>query len=113
MHLFITSPAVAAPPPLLGLTWPGLTRAEIEWMDAASQSLFQTASGGAVAQWQNHDTHHAGVVRLIRSFDAHDMPCGTLDYTIRFEEIVGSPDHCGLNWRKLPGVGWKVVELTG
>jgi surface antigen len=111
--LSIISSAAAAPPPLLGLTWPGLTREDIEGMDAASQQVLQLTSGNPVAQWQNPASHHAGVVRLIRSFDAHGMPCRTIDYTIRFEELGDSPDHYVVNWCRLRDGEWKIVELTG
>jgi surface antigen len=109
---FTVSPAIASPPPLLGLTWPGLSHEDIEGMGTASQKVLQLASDHSVAQWQNPDSHHAGVVRLIRSFDAHGMPCRMLDYTIRFEELGNSPDHYVVNWCRLSDGEWKIVELA-
>jgi hypothetical protein len=112
--LCIIPPSVAAPPPpLFSLTWPGLTGGDIERMGTASQQILQTASGDIVVQWQNPDSNHAGAVRLIRSFDAHGMPCRTLNYTIRYEELGDSPDHYVVNWCRLPEGEWKIVELAG
>ena len=73
---------------------------------------FALASDHGVAQWQNLDFHHAGVVRLIGSFDAHGMPCRMLDCTIRFEELGNSPDHYVVNWCRLSDGEWKIVELA-
>ncbi len=110
--LLIMPHAVAAPPPLLGLTWPGLTREDIERMGAASEKVLQQASDNAAAVWQNPESHHAGVVRVVRTSEEHGMPCRLLDYTIRFEELVKSPDHYVVNWCRLPDGEWKIVELA-
>jgi hypothetical protein len=45
---------------------------------------------------KNPNSHHSGVVRLARNFDAHGTPCCVLDYTI--QELGNSLDHYLVNW---------------
>jgi surface antigen len=112
--LCIVSAGAALRSPLFGLTWlEPLTGGDIERMGTASQQVLQHASDDLVAQWQNPESQHAGVVRPIRNFDAHGMPCRTLDYTIRYKEVVDPLDHYVVNWCRLPDGEWKVVELAG
>ena len=111
--LFLMTLPLAASSQLLGLTWPGLTREDVEGMDSASQKVLQEASDHAVVQWENPDSNRAGVVRLVRSYEAHCMSCRVLDYTIRFEETGNQPDHYAVNWCRLPDGEWKIVELAG
>jgi hypothetical protein len=94
------------------LAWPGLTHDDVSRMHAAAARLYEGHSIGTIERWRNPDTKTAGEVKLIRSFEAHKMPCRTLDYTIRFEVVRDLPRHYILNWCKLPEDGWKIVELV-
>ena|ERR1700676_1040748 len=112
--LCIVPPAVASQSPLFGLTWlEPLTNSDIERMGTATQQVLQQAPGALVAQWQNPASGHAGMIRLLHNFDAHGIPCRTLDYTIRYEEAVDSLDHYIVNWCRLSDGEWKIVELAG
>ena len=50
-------------------------------------------------------------MKLTHSFDSHGMPCRTIDYTIRFNELRNAPDHYVLTWCKVGNEGWKIVEI--
>ncbi|MEJ0018956.1 MAG: hypothetical protein WDN25_20825 [Acetobacteraceae bacterium] len=95
-----------------GLAWPGLTQDNLDRMHAAAARLYEGRSIGTVERWRNPTTNDAGEVTLVRSFDAHGMPCRTLDYTIRFETARNSPTHYLINWCRIQGGEWKIVELV-
>jgi surface antigen len=93
------------------VAWPGLTQDDLDRMHAAGARLYEGRSIGTVERWRSPDSKDAGEVKLIRSFDARGMPCRTLDYTIRFETERNSPNRYVINWCKVQGDGWKIVEL--
>jgi surface antigen len=94
------------------LAWPGLTRDDVDRMHAAGARLYEGRSIGTVERWRNPDTKTAGEIKLVRSFESHNMPCRRLEYTIRFEVVRDAPRHYLLNWCKLPEGAWKIVELV-
>jgi hypothetical protein len=94
------------------LAWPGLGQDDLDRMNAASARLYEGRSIGTVERWLNPDTRDAGEVKLIRSFDSHGMPCRTLDYIIRFQTNRNRLDHYVVNWCRVSGNDWKVVELA-
>jgi hypothetical protein len=103
---------LAQPVPVPTLAWPGLAQDDIDRMQAAAARLYEGRSIGTVERWRNPDSKDAGEVKLIRSFDSHGMPCRTIDYTIRFETARSRPDHYVLNWCRVTGDTWKIVELA-
>ena len=106
-HTSVAQPAIG-----YALSWPGLTQDDIDRMHAAGARLYEGQSIGTVERWRSPDSKDAGEVKLIRSFDSHGMPCRTLDYTIRFETQRNSPTHYIINWCKVEGDGWKIVEVA-
>jgi hypothetical protein len=92
--------------------WPGLTQDNLDRMSAAAGRLNEGRSIGTVERWRNPDTKDAGEIKLVRKFDSHGMPCRTLDYIIRFETARNSPTHYVVNWCKVEGDNWKIVELA-
>jgi surface antigen len=94
------------------LAWPGLSQDDLDRMHAAAARLYEGRSIGTVERWRNPDTKDAGVVKLLKSFEAHGMSCRTIDYTIRFESRRDRPNHYVLNWCKQPDGTWKIVELA-
>lgn len=108
-----TSGAVLAQPGSpLTLSWPGLTTDDVNRMHDAAARLYEGRSIGTIERWRSPDSKDTGEVKLIRSFDAHGMPCRTIDYTVRFEVMRNSPDHYVLNWCRVPGDTWKIVQLA-
>jgi surface antigen len=81
-------------------------------MNAAAARLYEGRSIGTVERWRNPNTNDAGSVELVKSFEAHKMPCRTLSYTIRFETRRDSPTHYVINWCKIQEGEWKIVELV-
>jgi hypothetical protein len=104
--------ALAQPIPVPALAWPGLAEDDINRMHAAAARLYEGRSIGTVERWRSPDSGDAGEVKLTRSFDSHGMPCRTIEYTIRFAGKVGGPDHYILNWCRVTGDTWKIVELA-
>jgi len=96
----------------LELGWPGLTDDDIVRMHAAAARLYEGRSIGTIERWRSPASKDAGEVKLIRSFDANGMPCRTIDYLIRFETARDMPDHYVVNWCRVPGGIWKIVELA-
>jgi surface antigen len=94
------------------LAWPGLTRDDVNRMHAAAARLYEGSSIGTVERWRNPDTRTAGEIKLVRSFEAHDLSCRRLEYTVRFEVVKDAPREYVLNWCKLPDGEWKIVELV-
>ncbi len=104
--------SLAQTPVITGdVAWPGLTQDDLDRMHAAGARLYEGRSIGTVERWRSPDSKDAGEVKLIRSFDARGMPCRTLDYTIRFETARNSPNRYTINWCKIQGGEWKIVEL--
>ena len=113
--LLLTSAAdvsLAQAPVMTGdIAWPGLTQDDLDRMHAAGARLYEGRSIGTVERWRSPDSKDAGAVKLLRSFDARGMPCKTLDYTIRYETARNRPNHYIINWCKVQGDEWKIVEL--
>ena len=104
--------ALAQTPFITGdLAWPGLTQDDLARMHAAGSRLYEGRSIGTVERWRSPDSKDAGQVTLVRSFESHGMPCRTLDYTIRFDSARNSPNRYIINWCKVQGDEWKIVEL--
>jgi hypothetical protein len=104
--------SLAQTPVITGdLAWPGLTQDDLDRMHAAGSRLYEGRSIGTVERWRSPDSKDAGEVKLIRSFDARGMACKTLDYTIRFETARNRPNRYIINWCKVQGDEWKIVEL--
>jgi hypothetical protein len=93
------------------ITWPGLTPDDLARMHAAGSRLYEGRSIGTVERWRSPDSKDAGQVTLVRSFESHGMPCRTLDYTIRFDSARNSPNRYIINWCKVEGDEWKIVEV--
>ena len=94
------------------VAWPGLSRDDIDRMHAAAARLYEGRSIGTIERWRSPDSKNAGKVKLVRSYDAHHMPCRTLDYTIQFSVASDRPSHYLINWCKIPEGDWKIVELV-
>jgi surface antigen len=104
--------SLAQAPVITGdIAWPGLTQDDLDRMHAAGARLYEGRSIGTVERWRSPDSKDAGEVKLIRSFDARGLPCRTLDYTIRFETARNRPNRYIINWCKVQGGEWKIVEL--
>jgi hypothetical protein len=106
--------STAAPPGLGGLgqlAWPGLTEDDFNRMHAAAAKLYESQSVGTVERWRSPESEDSGEVKLIRSFTANGMPCSELDYVIRFQARLISPDHYVVNWCKVGNGEWKIVEI--
>lgn len=91
---------------------PGLSQDDVDRMNAAAARLYEGRSIGTVERWRSPSSNNAGEVKLIRTFEAHGMPCRTIDYTIRLETARASPEHYVINWCRVPGGTWKIVELA-
>jgi surface antigen len=104
--------SLAQAPVMTGdIAWPGLTQDDLDRMHAAGARLYEGRSIGTVERWRSPDSKDAGEVKLIRSFDARGMACKTLDYTIRYETARNRPNHYIINWCRVQGDEWKIVEL--
>jgi hypothetical protein len=111
--LLCTVDASLAQTPLItgDLAWPGLTQDDLARMHAAGARLYEGRSIGTVERWRSPDSKDAGEVKLMRSFETRGMQCRTLDYTIRFDSARSSPNRYVINWCKVQGDEWKIVEL--
>lgn len=98
--------------PLMGnVFWPGLSQDDLERMGAAAARLYEGGSIGTVERWRSPDSNNAGEVKLLRSFTSSDMPCRTLQYTVRFAKVGHKLSQYVVNWCKIPSGEWKIVEL--
>jgi surface antigen len=93
------------------VAWPGLSQDNLDRMNAAAARLYEGHSIGTVERWRNPDSKDAGEVKLVRKFESHGMPCRVLDYIIRFETARNSPTHYVVNWCRIEGGEWRIVEL--
>lgn len=94
------------------LDWPGLSQDDAARMHAAAARLYEGRSIGTVERWRSPASNDAGEVKLLESFDVRGMPCRTIDYTIRFDTNRDSPDHYVINWCRVQGGVWKIVEVV-
>jgi surface antigen len=110
-----SAPTVVPAQPIVlpEVAWPGLSQDDISHMHAAAARLYEGKSVGTMERWRSPNSKDTGEVRLIRSFEAHGMPCRTIDYTIRYEVTADNPDHYVLNWCRVSEDTWKIVELAG
>ncbi len=108
-----SKPALPQPLPLPvpRLGWPGVPPDDVARMHAAAARLYEGRSIGTVERWRNPDTKDAGEVQLIRSFSEKGMPCHAIRYTIRYQGNQNRLDHYVVNWCRVPGDDWKIVEL--
>ena len=91
--------------------WPALTEDDFNRMEAAAARLYEGRSIGSVESWRSPESKDAGEVKLTRAFDVNGMPCRTLDYTILLQARKTPPDHYVVNWCRVQGGEWKIVEL--
>ncbi len=116
LGLLIASAASTAVAQLVlgyGVAWPGFTDDDFDRMHTAAARLYEGQSSvGTVERWRSPESNDAGEVTLVRIFDSHGMPCRTIDYTIHFAITKDSPDHYVINWCRVSGKTWKIVELA-
>jgi len=89
---------------------PPLTQDDIGRMNAAAAKLYEGRSVGTVEQWRSPESRNSGEVKLVRSFDASGMPCRTIDYTILIESAQATPYHYVINWCRIWGETWRIVQ---
>ncbi|HKM62343.1 MAG TPA: hypothetical protein VJY39_07610 [Acidisphaera sp.] len=94
------------------LEFPGLSQATLDSMHAAAAKLYEGRPVGTVEAWTSPDGT-AGEVKLLHSFDAFNMPCRTIDYTIGAQSTVSgpNPNHYVLTWCRVPAGAWKIVQV--
>ena len=97
--------------PALG--FPGLSPPALASMHDAAAKLFDGHPVGAVDAWTSPDGTASGQTKLLHSFDAHNMPCRTIEYTVSFQGTLSTlyPNHYVLNWCRIPAGVWKIVPV--
>jgi surface antigen len=80
-------------------------------MQAAAARLYEGRSIGTVERWRNPQSNDAGEVTLVKSFETHGMPCRTIAYAIEFATTRDRLDRYRVNWCRVSGGTWKIVEL--
>ena len=95
------------------LTFPGLSQGALDSMHAAAAKLAEGRPIGTVEKWASPDGTMSGEVKLLHKFDSHNMPCGTVEYTIGVQGTLSAsyPSHYILNWCRLPDGVWKIVPV--
>lgn len=88
---------------------PGLTQDDIDRLHAAADKLYEGQSVGTVERWRSPESQDSGELKLIRSFDANGIPCRTIDYTILIEGTAAPYDYV-INWCRVPGGTWRIVQ---
>jgi hypothetical protein len=99
------------PLPVPTVALPGFSPDDVARMHAAAARLYEGRSIGTIERWRNPDTKDAGEVQLISSFSAGGMPCHSIRYTIRYEGNQNRLDHYVINWCRVPGGDWTIIEL--
>ena len=96
-----------------GLEFPGLSEAALHSMHAAATKLFEGRPVGAFDTWTSPDGTASGQAKLLRSFDAYNMPCRTIEDTVSVQGTLSTlyPSHYVLTWCRLPAGVWKIVPV--
>jgi len=94
-----------------GLGWVGLSKADLDRMNAAAARLIDQPYFGATVRWDSPDTGKSGEIRLLNSFGFRGMPCRTLDYTVSPSDPTDNHAHYVMSWCWVPEGVWKVVEI--
>ncbi len=94
-----------------GQGWVGLSKADLDRMNAAAAQLIDQPYYGAVIQWASPETGKSGEIRLLNSFAFRGMPCRTLDYVVTAPDPSDNHGHYVMSWCWVPQGVWKVVEV--
>ena len=103
--------AQPVPVPVPTPSLPGIPPDDAERMHAAAARLYEGRSISTIERWRSPDTQDAGEVQLIRNFSAKGMPCRTIRYTIRHGDDPNRLHQYVVNWCRVSGDTWKIVEL--
>ncbi|WP_156776882.1 hypothetical protein [Nitrococcus mobilis] len=80
-----------------------------DWQQLVETTIdaLENAPDGATREWRNADTGHFGSIRVVKTFEAHDLPCRKVTLTNHTTSQTG-PNAFTLC--KVEGQGWRLLE---
>ena len=106
----LASPAVQAQ--LLGPSFEsGITLTQDD-LNAMRQTVNQQIHGkpvGTTAFWANANSKNSGTIKLLKKFNARNMRCETIGYTLTTTAVGVEPEHYEFNSCLQPDGSWKIL----
>lgn len=80
-----------------------------DWQQLVETTIdaLENAPDGAKREWRNADTGHFGSVRVIKTFETHDLPCRKIALTNHTASQTGSG---AFTLCKVGGQGWRLLN---
>ena len=104
--------ASAAQAQLLGPAFESNITLTQEDLNMMRQTVNQQIHGkpvGATASWNNPSSKNSGTIKLLKKFNARNMRCETIGYTITTTAIPATTEHYEFNSCLQPDGGWKIL----
>ena len=103
----------AAQAQLLGPAFESNVTLSREDLDMMRQTVNQQIHGktvGTTASWNNPNSKNSGTIKLIKRFNARNMRCEEIGYTLTTTAAPGvSPEHYVLDSCLQPDGSWKIL----
>jgi len=102
----------AAHAQLLGLGWESNITLTQEDINLIRQTVSQQIHGKAVgttASWSNPSSKNSGTIKLLKKFNARNMRCEEVGYTLQTTAMAVPPEHYELNSCLQPDGTWKIL----
>ena len=106
----LASPAAQAQ--LLGPAFESSITLAREDLDMMRQTVNQQIHGkpvGATASWTNPSSKNSGTIKLLKKFNARNMRCETIGYTLITTATKVEPEHYEFNSCLQPDGSWKIL----
>jgi len=102
----------AAQAQLLGPSFESSITLTQEDLDKMRQTVNQQIHGkpvGTTASWANPNSKNSGTVKLLKKFNARNMRCETIGYTLMTTATKVEPEHYEFNSCLQPDGSWKIL----
>ena len=104
--------SAAAQAQFLGLGFESNITLTQEDLDRMRQTVNQQIHGksvGTTASWTNPSSKNSGTIKLLKKFNARNMRCETIGYTLKTTAMAAEPEHYELNSCLQPDGSWKIL----
>ena len=81
-------------------------------LDKIRQTVNQQIHGkpvGTTASWTNPSSKNSGTIKLLKKFNARNMRCETIGYTLMTTATKVEPEHYEFNSCLQPDGSWKIL----
>jgi len=86
-----------------------LTQEDLNLMRQTVNQQIHGKPVGTTASWTNPNSKNSGTIKLLKKFNARNMKCETIGYTLQTTAIPSTPEHYEFNSCLQPDGSWKIL----